>query len=204
VIILSSSQKPSGVGAGDVSRLFNRFRDNHTVRFGLKCGNRVVSEAVLGSDAYSEGYDASSLPSGPQYRGVGILYGASDETPIVRSYLADAADAEKILTAARKHRDQLGTLTGEAAGEKLTRDMRDSLADVRSVFMAGETGLWWSVIAERLAGNLPEHYADLTAEAASALLREHVPSVSVKVRGTVARGCRLADVDTAITGRRTA
>ncbi|MEV6598875.1 cell division protein FtsK [Actinoplanes sp. NPDC051346] len=204
VILISCTQKPSGIGAGDVSRLFNRFRDNHTVRFGLKCGNRDVSMAVLGSDAYSEGFDASSLPSGSQYRGVGILYGASDDTPIVRSYLADAGDAEKILQAAREHRERLGLLTGEAAGEKIARAVRDSLADVRSVFVAGETGLWWSTVAERLAGNLPEHYADLTAEATSALLREHVPSVSVKVRGTVNRGCRLTDIDTAMKGRKTA
>ncbi len=204
VILISCTQKPSGIGAGDVSRLFNRFRDNHTVRFGLKCGNRDVSMAVLGSDAYSEGFDASSLPSGERYRGVGILYGASDDTPTVRSYLADAGDAEKILTAARKHREQLGTLTGEAAGETIAREVRDSLADVRSVFVAGESGLHWTVIAERLAGNLPEHYADLTAEAASALLREHVPSVSVKVRGTVNRGCRIADIEAAIKGRKSA
>ena len=36
VIIESSSQKPSGVGAGDVARLFNRYRDNHTLRFALQ------------------------------------------------------------------------------------------------------------------------------------------------------------------------
>jgi hypothetical protein len=64
VILLDSSQKPSGVGAGDVGRLFNRFRDNHQVRFALRCGNRLVSEAVLGGDAYAEGYDASALPIG--------------------------------------------------------------------------------------------------------------------------------------------
>ncbi|WP_112248796.1 cell division protein FtsK, partial [Kribbella monticola] len=98
VVIVSSSQKPSGVGAGDVSRLFNRYRDNHQVRFALKCGNRVVSEAVLGGDAYQEGYDAATLPVGDEYRGVGYLYGASDATPTVRTFLADHGDAEKILT----------------------------------------------------------------------------------------------------------
>ncbi len=97
VILLSSSQKPSGVGAGDVGRLFNRYRDNHAVRFALKCGNRVVSDAVLGGDAYQEGFDAASLPTGKKYRGVGILYGATDDTPVVRTYLADHADAENIL-----------------------------------------------------------------------------------------------------------
>jgi hypothetical protein len=204
VIILSSSQKPSGVGAGDVQRLFNRYRDNHDVRFALKCGNRDVSMAVLGGDAYAEGFDASALPTGKPYLGVGILYGHSDDTAVVRTYLADHEDAEKILKAARQHRERLGLLTGEAAGETIARAVRDSLADVRSVFAAGEPGLWWSTIAERLAANLPEHYADVTADAASALLREHVPSVSVKVRGTVARGCRLADVDAAMKGRKAA
>lgn len=210
VIILSSSQKPSGVGAGDVSRLFNRYRDNHAVRFALKCGNRVVSEAVLGGDAYAEGFDASTLPVGdgsngtPDYRGIGILYGASDHTPIVRTYLADHPDAEKILIAARKLREAAGTLTGDAAGETVTREVRDVLADVRSVFLPGENGLHWQTIAERLADRVPEHYADITAKAASALLREHVRSVNVNVKGTVNRGARLADIDTAIKGRKSA
>ncbi|WP_158294215.1 hypothetical protein [Kribbella sp. VKM Ac-2568] len=34
----------------------------------------------------------------------------------MRTFLADAAHADKILTAARKYRGQIGTLTGEAAG----------------------------------------------------------------------------------------
>ena len=79
-----------------------------TVRFALKCGNRDVSMAVLGGDAYAEGFDASTLPVGDEYRGVGYLYGATDDTPTVRPFLADAGDADKILTAARKNREQLG------------------------------------------------------------------------------------------------
>jgi S-DNA-T family DNA segregation ATPase FtsK/SpoIIIE len=134
VILLDSSQKPAGVGSGaEMSRLFNRFRDNHQVRFALRCGNRLVSEAVLGGDAYGEGYDASALPVGDgqngtkDYRGVGILYGASDVVPTVRTFLADHTDAEKILTAARGHRERAGTLSGLAAGEDMTREYRDVL-----------------------------------------------------------------------------
>jgi S-DNA-T family DNA segregation ATPase FtsK/SpoIIIE len=205
VIILSSSQKPSGVGAGDVQRLFNRYRDNHTVRFALKCGNRDVSMAVLGGDAYQEGYDASALPTGKPYLGVGILYGHSDDTATVRTYLADHEDAEKILTAARKHREHLGLLTGDAAGEATEREIRDTLADVRAVFVDGEPGLHWSTIAERLAEQMPEHYADISEDAASALVRaQGVPSVGVKVRGVNLNGCRIKDIDTAIGNRRTA
>jgi hypothetical protein len=79
VIILSSSQKPSGIGSGqNAARLFTRYRDNHTARFALKCGNRIVSDAILGGDAYAEGYDASALPVGREYLGVGYLYGLTD------------------------------------------------------------------------------------------------------------------------------
>src|SRR5262249_20729279 len=155
-------------GAGDVQRLFNRYRDNHAVRIALKCGNRVVSEAVLGGDAYAEGYDASALPAGKQYLGVAILYGASDDTTILRSHPADHTDAELILTAARRHREQVGTLSGYAAGEQVARDVRDTLADVRAVLGPGEKGLHWQTIAGRLAKRIPEHYADTTAEAVSA------------------------------------
>jgi S-DNA-T family DNA segregation ATPase FtsK/SpoIIIE len=171
VILLSSSQKPSGVGAGDVSRLFNRYRDNHAARFALKCGNRLVSEAVLGGDAYAEGFDASSLPVGDEYRGVGYLYGVTDDTPTVRTYLADHGDAERILTAARGHRERLGTLSGTAAGEQVAREMRDVMKDARSAFFAGEARISWPELAERMRELMPQHYADLTPAAISAQLR---------------------------------
>ncbi len=203
VCILSSSQKPSGVGAGDVGRLFNRYRDNHAVRFALKCGNRLVSEAVLGGDAYAEGYDASSLPVGDEYRGVGYLYGQSDVTPTVRTFLADHGDAERILTAARTQRERLGTLTGEAAGEQIERQMRDVLADARTAFGA-DTRLPWQILSSRMAESMSEHYADLTAEAISAQLRAlGVPSVNLKWDGQVLKGARAADVATAASRRDT-
>ena len=201
VIILSSSQKPSGVGAGDVGRLFNRYRDNHAVRFALKCGNRLVSEAVLGGDAYAEGFDASSLPVGDEYRGVGYLYGMTDHTPTVRTFLADHTDAEKILTAAREHRERFGTLSGMAAGEEMKRASRDVLADVRAV-MDAETGLQWQTIAERLAERMPAHYADITPEAISAQLRAlGVPSVDIKRDGKSLKGAKAAAIDQAIKRR---
>ena len=203
VILASSSQKPSGVGAGqNVARLFNRYRDNHAARFALKCGNRVVSEAILGGDAYAEGFDASALPVGDEYRGVGYLYGITDATPTVRTYLADHEDAEKILTAARKHRQAAGTLSGLAAGEQVTRELRDVLADTRAVLHAGESGAAWDLLAARLAEQIPEHYADTTGAALSAQLRDlGVQSVNVKKDGRVLKGARTADIEAAI-GRR--
>jgi DNA segregation ATPase FtsK/SpoIIIE, S-DNA-T family len=212
VILVDSSQKPSGVGAGDVSRLFNRFRDNHQVRFALRCGNRTVSEAVLGGDAYSEGYDASALPIGDgqngtkDYRGVGILYGASDQTPTVRTFLANHADAEKILIAARAHRERLGLLTGLAAGEETVREYRDVMADARSVFVPSEVRMSWPELAERLQHQLPQHYADLTKETISAQLQAlGVKSKSVRdpkhFEKDVGQGFDVESLDAAIAKR---
>jgi hypothetical protein len=203
VIVLSSSQKPSGVGAGDVQRLFNRYRDNHAVRFALKCGNRDVSMAVLGGDAYGEGYDASALPMGVEYRGVGYLYGLTDETPTVRTYLADAADAEKILLAARRHREAAGTLSGYAAGEEAARQVRDVLADVMSVFLPGEDRLYWQTIAARLTDVHAAAYAGTTSEAISAQVRAFkVPSENVReAGGEPLKGCKLDALRAAIARR---
>ena len=201
VIIESSSQKPSGVGAGDVARLFNRYRDNHSARFALKCGNRTVSEAILGGDAYQEGFDASTLPVGDEYRGVGYLYGVTDTTPTVRSFLADAADADKILTAARKHREQLGTLTGEAAGEELERATRDVLADLLAV-MGPDATAHWDTAAGRLASQMPEQYDGTTPDAISAQARaQGVPSVNVKRDGVVRKGVKADDLRAAMARR---
>jgi hypothetical protein len=194
VVIESLSQKPSGVGAGDVQRLFNRYRDNHAVRFALKCGNRVVSDAILGGDAYAEGFDASSLPVGREYLGVGYLYGAADHTPTVRTYLADAEDTDKIVTAARVLRERAGTVAGFAAGEDTGTPARDVLADLLAV-LGTEPGQHWPVLAERLAATFPDRWAGATAEAVSAQCRDlGVPSVDVKVSGVVRKGCRRAEV----------
>lgn len=168
VIMLDSTQKPSGIGStGKVAKLFTDFRDNHLTRFALKTGAWQVSDAVLGSGAYSEGYDSSSLPTGDDYRGVGILYDAPVPNATVRTYLADGKDAERILTAARRLRERAGLLDGMAAGEVVGAQARDPLADALDAFHVGETWLSWGQLARRLADQLPERYAQHTKEALS-------------------------------------
>lgn len=201
VSVLDCTQKPGGIGTGQVGEMFKAFRDNHQVRFSLRTGSWQVSDLVLGAGAYSEGFDSSTLL--PQYKGVGILRGATDATPTVRTYFADGQDAEKILLAARKLREQAGTLSGYAAGETAAREVRDILADVRTVFGSGETGLQWPTIAARLAERIPAHYADVTPEAISSQLRAlGVSSVDVKRDGQVLKGAKLTAVDTAMRRRK--
>ena len=101
-----------------------------------------MTELCLGAGAYSEGLDTSKLL--PEYKGVGILRGASDASPTVRTFLADGQDAERILVAARAIRERAGTLSGMAAGEA-GEQPRDVLADVLAVFgtSAGCSGRNW-------------------------------------------------------------
>jgi hypothetical protein len=193
VIVIDATQKPSGIGKGDVATAFTSARDNHAVRFSLRTSSYSVSEAVLGQGAYGEGLDSSTLL--PEYKGVGILRGASDRSPVVRTYLADSEDAEKILTAARALRERAGTLSGMAAGDAAGAPARDVLGDVLAVF-EGEPGLHWGELAERLGRAFPDRWAGATADAASAQCRAlGVPSVDVKRGGQVAKGCRRADIE---------
>jgi DNA segregation ATPase FtsK/SpoIIIE, S-DNA-T family len=201
VIPLSLSQKPSGVGAGDVQRLFNRYRDNHTIRFGLRCGNRDVSNAVLGNEAYGEGYNAAGLPLGDEFKGIGILYGLTDDAPTVRTFLADGEDAEVICLAARKLREKARTLSGDALGVEVDDPESDVVSDLLAV-IGGDPGLWWEAAAERLAAEFPMRHADVTAESVSAACRGRgVPSVDVKVGGRVLKGCRKAALEHALRHR---
>jgi hypothetical protein len=202
VIVVSLSQKPSGVGAGDVQRLFNRYRDNHILRFALRCATRDVSMAILGNESYSEGYDASGLPLGDEFKGIGILYGLTDDAPTVRTFLADGQDAEVIVLAARKLREKARTLSGDALGVELDDAESDIAADLLEV-IGGDAGLWWETAAERLADAFPMRHADATAESISAAARARgVPSTDVRWppgrAGTNRKGCRKADLTAAV------
>jgi len=195
VILVDATQKPSGIGKGDVGTAFTSARDNHAVRFSLRTSSYSVSEAVLGQGAYGEGLDSSTLL--PEYKGVGILRGASDRSPTVRTYLADSEDAEKILTAARAHRERAGTLTGYAAGDETAREVRDVLADVLEVFGA-DARLQWGTLADRLAVAFPGRWAGVTEAAVSQQCRDlGVRSSQVWAGGRNLQGCTRADVEEA-------
>lgn len=197
VILVSATQKPAQIGAGDVARLATRYRDNHDARFALRCGSRDVSNAVLGNEAYGEGYDASKLPLGKRYKGVGILYAVFDESPTVRTYLADGEDANVICEAARIHRERAGTITGDAAGDEYGTARRDVLADALAVF-GPDDALQWGELADRLADRFPDRWDGVTADAISAQVRDlGVPSAQVKRAGQNRQGCKRADVQAA-------
>ena len=185
-----------------MQRLFNRYRDNHAVRFALKCGNRVVSDAILGGDAYAEGFDAARLPVGKESSGVGYLYGAADHTPAVRTYLADAEDTEKIVAAARVLRERAGTLDRVRRRAGHRPPAAGTCSPTCCAVFGADPALHWPVLADRLAAQFPDRWADATADAVSAQCRDlGVASVVVKSAGQSLRGCRRADVQRAAAGQ---
>ena len=196
VILVAATQRPSGIGGGgNVGQRFTSTRDNFQLRFSLRTSEWRVSEMVLGAGALGEGLDSSKLL--PQYKGVGILRGATDQSPTVRTYLADGQDADKILTAARAIRLRAGTLSGMAVAEA-GPEVRDVLADVLAV-IGSDPGLHWEVLAERLEGRFPDRWKDTTGDAVSAEVRGlGVPGSQVWTRGINRQGCKRADVEKAM------
>ena len=189
VSLIGATQKPSGIGGGgQVGTMFTSARDNFAVRVSLRTSSWQVSEMVLGQGAYSEGLDSSTLL--PQYKGVGILRGATDASPTVRSYLADGQDAEKILTAARAIRQRAGTLSGMALGEQDDVPAPSILTDVLAV-LGDAPAMHWSAIGPLLAARFPDRHADCTPTSVRAQCdAAGIDSVDVKYLGRSAMGCR--------------
>ena len=197
VSVIGATQKPSGIGTGQVAQQFTSFRDNFAdpVRAAhLELAG--VGDGARRQGAYSEGLDTSTLL--PQYKGVGILRGASDASPTVRTYLADGQDAERILTAARELRERAGTLSGMAAGldvpKRRPRRPRRRAGGVRQRRRAALGG---PGRAARAAVPRPVDATRPPSRCRRSAARRGVPSVDVKMFGRTLKGCRRADVEPA-------
>ncbi|NEB30786.1 cell division protein FtsK [Streptomyces sp. SID14446] len=208
VSVMTSTQKP------DDKACPSELRDQHQARFALRVGAYQVSDTILGAGSYSEGLDASKLLK--SHKGVGLLKGMSDDAGIVRTYLADGRDAERILTRAAALREAEGTLSGDAVGEAPAPEASATiLDDVAAVLGKGETKVWSETIVERLATLRPEAYgpwADLEpkpkAEALTAALKPFgitTGQISRRIDGEQVnkRGIKRDDVAAAITERNT-
>ncbi|ALV34808.1 cell division protein FtsK [Streptomyces sp. CdTB01] len=206
VSVMTSTQKP------DDKACPSELRDQHQARFALRVGSWQVSDVILGAGSYSEGLDASKLLK--SHKGVGLLKGMSDDSGIVRTYLADGRDAERILTRAAALREAEGTLTGDAAGEAPAPEVSATiLDDVASVLGKGEAKVWSETIVDRLADLRPDVYgpwaeldAKPKAEALTAALKPFgvaTEQIGRRVDGKTVnkRGIKREDLAAAITQR---
>nr|WP_252980667.1 hypothetical protein [Streptomyces chartreusis] len=203
---MTSTQKP------DDKACPSELRDQHQARFALRVGAYQVSDVILGAGSYSEGLDASKLLK--SHKGVGLLKGMSDDSGIVRTYLADGRDAERILTRAAALREAEGTLTGDAAGEAPAPEVSATiLDDVAAVLGKGEAKVWSETIVDRLADLRPDVYgawaeldAKPKAEALTAALKPFgvaTDQISRRIDGRQVnkRGIKRDDLAAAITQR---
>ncbi|WP_405545704.1 cell division protein FtsK [Streptomyces phaeochromogenes] len=206
VSVMTSTQKP------DDKACPSELRDQHQARFALRVGAYQVSDTILGAGSYSEGLDASKLLK--SHKGVGLLKGMSDDSGIVRTYLADGRDAERILTRAAALREAEGTLSGDAAGEAPAPEVSATvLDDVAQVLGKGEAKVWSETIVDRLADLRPETYgpwaeleAKPKAEALTAALKPFgvaTEQISRRIDGKTVnkRGIKREDLAAAITQR---
>jgi S-DNA-T family DNA segregation ATPase FtsK/SpoIIIE len=206
VSVMTSTQKP------DDKACPSELRDQHQARFALRVGAYQVSDTILGAGSYSEGLDASKLLK--SHKGVGLLKGMSDDSGIVRTYLADGRDAERVLTRAAALREAEGTLTGDAAGEAPAPEVSATvLDDVAQVLGKGEVKVWSETIVDRLADLRPDVYgpwaeldAKPKAEALTAALKPFgigTDQISRRIDGKTVnkRGIKREDLAAAITQR---
>ncbi|MGW3412443.1 cell division protein FtsK [Streptomyces sp. NPDC000888] len=206
VSVMTSTQKP------DDKACPSELRDQHQARFALRVGAYQVSDTILGAGSYSEGLDASKLLK--SHKGVGLLKGMSDDAGIVRTYLADGRDAERVLTRAAALREAEGTLSGDAAGEAPAPEVSATvLDDVAQVLGKGEVKVWSETIVDRLADLRPDVYgawaeldAKPKAEALTAALKPYgvaTEQIGRRIDGKTVnkRGIKREDLAAAITQR---
>ncbi|MDX3017345.1 cell division protein FtsK [Streptomyces acidiscabies] len=206
VPVMLSTQKPDDKACPSV------LRDQHQARFSLRVGSWQVSDVVLGAGSYTEGLDASKLLR--SHKGVGLLKGMSDDAGIVRTYLADGRDAERILTRAAALREAEGTLSGDAVGEAPAPEASVTiLDDVAAVLGKSEAKVWSETVVDRLADLRPDVYgpwaeleAKPKAEALTAALKPHgigTVQISRRIDGEQVnkRGIKRDAIATAITER---
>ncbi len=190
VFLILATQRP------DKESLPTGVSGNVSTRFCLKVAGQLENDMVLGTSAYKNGARATMFRPKVD-AGLGYLKGEENVPQVVKAYYLNTEATERVARRARAIREAAGTLSGVALGEADETPKRDVLADVLAVF-AGEPGLHWTVIAERLAERFPERWDGASPDAVSVECRAAaVPSVVVTVSGERARGCRLDAVDAA-------
>jgi len=164
ITLILATQRP------DAKSLPTGISANAILRYCLKVQGQTENDMVLGTSQYKSGVRATMFARSD--RGIGYLAGEGDDAQITRSVYKDATESKKIAAGARARREEMGNITGYAAGESVDLDTArlDTLGDALSVFEKGEEKLWSDVIVSRLAELRPTAYGKWTpANLATAL-----------------------------------
>ncbi len=174
ILLILATQRP------DAKSLPTGISANAILRYCLKVQGHTENDMVLGTSMHKNGVRATMFARTD--RGIGYLVGEGEDAKIVRSVYQDATAAKKIAAGARRRREEVGNITGYAAGESVDVEAArlDPLADALAVFQRGEDKLWSEVIVTRLAELRPNQYGNWTpANLATALKPYGVKSEQV-------------------------
>jgi DNA segregation ATPase FtsK/SpoIIIE, S-DNA-T family len=187
ILLILATQRP------DAKSIPTGISANAVLRMCLKVMGQLENDMVLGTSQYRAGIRATQF----SFDEKGVLYFAGEgfRPRIVRGQYIDGPAAKVIAARARVMRQQAGRLTGYALGEDDGQEARSFAADVLMVFGSDEK-LWLETIAARLAGSIPQAYADITPVAVGSQLRAlGVEVKKVRETGREPRaGCERASV----------
>ncbi|RAY16593.1 cell division protein FtsK [Actinomadura craniellae] len=182
---------------------------NVNTRFCLSVADQTANDMILGTSQYKLGHRATVFKPGPPTEGGeagwGILRGIG-ETGARCSFYVDSDQAARIIDRAVTLRRDAGTLPAEGTQTRETSPAYDVLADVATVWPAGEDAAWNETLLELLAEMRPEVYAGWKPAQLTSALSTHgvkVGQVGRRIDGKTVnrRGPHRADITTAITDR---
>ncbi|WP_211369830.1 hypothetical protein [Nonomuraea turkmeniaca] len=129
--------------------------------------DQVTNDMILGTGMYKAGYRATIFEPGndndPGDAGWGVVVGVG-KPGNRRSFEVNADQAKQVIERAIKARVEAGTRPEPDTQTRPEPPAYDLLADVVTVWPAGEDAAWNSVLCERLAELRPEVYGGWQSE----------------------------------------
>ncbi|MEV0619322.1 cell division protein FtsK [Nonomuraea sp. NPDC050404] len=203
IILLLDTQIP------DRDSLPTGITRNVNTRVCMSVRDQVANDMILGTGMYKAGYRATVFEpgndSGPGDAGWGVVVGVG-KPGARRSFEVNADQAEQVIDRAIKARMAAGTLPATDTQTRPESPAYDLLADVATVWPAGEDAAWNETLCARLAELRPEVYGGWQSEQLTSALKPF----GVKVRDIgrrrggkqrVRRGIRFADLTSVIAER---
>lgn len=156
VILLLATQRP------DKKSLPTSISANAGIRICLRVMGHVETDMILGTGSHTAGIRPSNFTK--QDKGISYAVGVEDDPILVRSALLDASASKAVAERARALREEAGTLSGHAIGDRPEAvPEHDLLRDVLAVVGADEDKVWNSAVVDRLAELRPAVYGPWAA-----------------------------------------
>ncbi|GAA1863802.1 FtsK/SpoIIIE domain-containing protein [Myceligenerans crystallogenes] len=148
-----------------------------SLRLCLRVGDQTTNDMVLGTSMYQAGHRATEFSG--EDKGVALLAGEKSDPQLVRGAYIDGATTDQIVERARAHREELGLLTGAAAGEEPADVDHSTILDhLLAVWPENDPDwpngkVWSDELAARLAEHKPALYDGWTGPQVNAAVKNH-------------------------------